>query len=152
MKEKIEDGTGFWKGSGGGNRNVWRLPPAILNATGEYRGEMDVIGNFLKECYIQKPEASIRIRELFKAYQGWCEENNEQHRKRTVFGLHLKEMGIEQGRTSEARFWCGLGLLSNIDFIGPKEFACAREVLLLLSKHAQCFACIIWRGLALRVI
>jgi putative DNA primase/helicase len=98
------EGTRRWK------REQLKAPAAILNATDEYRGEMDVIGNFLKECCIQKPEASIRIRELFKAYQDWCEGNNEHAVSERFFGLHLKEMGIEQSRTSEARFWSGLAL------------------------------------------
>jgi putative DNA primase/helicase len=98
------EGTARWK------REGLKAPAAILNATDEYRGEMDVIGNFLKECCIQKPEVSIRIRELFKAYQDWCEENNEHAVSERFFGLRLKEMGLEQGRTSEARFWSGLAL------------------------------------------
>jgi putative DNA primase/helicase len=54
------EGTARWKAEG------LKVPAAVLNATDEYRGEMDVIGNFLKECCIQKPGVSIRIRELFK--------------------------------------------------------------------------------------
>jgi putative DNA primase/helicase len=98
------EGTGRWR------RERLKVPDAILNATDEYRGEMDVIGNFLKECCVQQPGVTIRIRELFKAYQVWCDENNEHAVSERFFGLHLKEMGFEQGRTSEARFWNGLGL------------------------------------------
>ena len=87
-------------------------PAEVLNATDEYRGEMDVIGNFLKECCIQKPEASIRIREFFKAYQDWCDENNEHAVSERFFSMHLKEMGFQQNRTCEARFWSGLALLA----------------------------------------
>jgi putative DNA primase/helicase len=101
------EGTARWK------RERLKVPAAILNATDEYRGEMDVIGNFLKECCVQRPGVSIRIRELFKAYQDWCDENNEHAVSEWFFGLYLKEMGFEQGRTSEARYWCGLGFLSN---------------------------------------
>jgi putative DNA primase/helicase len=54
------EGTARWK------REGLKVPAAILSATDEYRGEMDVIGNFLKECCVQKPDATIRIRELFK--------------------------------------------------------------------------------------
>jgi phage/plasmid-associated DNA primase len=43
----------------------------------------------------------IRIRELFKAYSGWCDENNKHGVSERFFGLHLKEMGFEQSRTSE---------------------------------------------------
>jgi putative DNA primase/helicase len=98
------EGAARWK------RERLKVPPAILNATDEYRGEMDVIGNFLKECCIQKPGVSIRIRELFKAYQDWCEENNEHAVSERFLGLRLKEMGFERTRTADARFWCGLAL------------------------------------------
>jgi putative DNA primase/helicase len=101
------EGTHRWKQEG------LKAPPAILNATDEYRGEMDVIGNFLKECCIQKPGVTIRIRELFKAYQEWCEENNEHAVSERFLGLRLKEMGFERSRTADARYWWGLGLLSS---------------------------------------
>jgi putative DNA primase/helicase len=102
------EGTARWR------REGLRPPAAILSATDEYRGEMDVIGNFLKECCIQSPGASIRIRELFKAYQGWCDENNEHACSERFFSLRLKEMGYERTRTADARYWCGLGLLSKV--------------------------------------
>jgi len=88
-----------------------KTPKVILNATAEYREEMDVIGNFIKECCIQKAEASIRIKELFKAYQDWCIENNERVCSERIFSLRLKEMGFQKNRTAETRFWVGLALL-----------------------------------------
>ena len=100
------EGTFRWQ------RERLRVPSIILNATDEYRGEMDVIGNFLKECCVQKPEATIRIKELFKAYQDWCDCNNEHAVSERFLSLRLKEMGFEQGRTAEARFWSGLAFLA----------------------------------------
>jgi putative DNA primase/helicase len=98
------EGTRRWRQEG------LRAPAAILNATDEYRGEMDIIGNFIKECCIQSPGVSIRIRELFKAYQEWCEENNEHAVSERFLGLRLKEIGFEKTRTADARFWSGLAL------------------------------------------
>jgi putative DNA primase/helicase len=102
------EGTRRWKEEG------LKVPAAILSATDEYRGEMDVIGNFLKERCVQTPGASIRIRELFKAYQEWCEENNEHAVSERFLGLRLKEMGFERTRTADARYWSGLNLLSKV--------------------------------------
>jgi putative DNA primase/helicase len=82
-----------------------KVPVVITNATDEYRGEMDVIGNFLKECCVQRPGTAIRARELFQVYQDWCDENNEMATSERMFGLRLKELGMVQKRTSEARFW-----------------------------------------------
>ena len=98
------EGTARWR------REGLKAPPAILHATDEYRGEMDVIGNFLKERSVQKPELTIRIRELYKAYADWCDDNKEHAISERFFTMRLKEMGFEQSRTAEARFWVGLGL------------------------------------------
>jgi putative DNA primase/helicase len=99
------EGTCRWRQGG------LKAPAVILSATDEYRGEMDVIGNFLKECCLQKPEVSIRIRELFKAYQEWCDENNEHAVSERFLSLRLNEMGFERTRTADARYWSGLALL-----------------------------------------
>jgi putative DNA primase/helicase len=90
-----------------------KTPAAVHYATEEYRDEMDVIGNFLKERCVQKPELSIRARELFRAYQEWCEENNELATSERMFGIRMKELGISQKRAADARHWEGLGLLQN---------------------------------------
>jgi putative DNA primase/helicase len=98
------EGAAMWKRVG------LAAPAAILNATNEYRGEMDVIGNFLKESCAAKEGATIRIRELYKAYADWCDGNNEHAVSERFFSLRLKEMGYEQAKTAEARYWAGIGL------------------------------------------
>jgi putative DNA primase/helicase len=85
-----------------------KTPPAIISATDEYRGEMDVIGNFIRERCVQGAGCTIRARELFKVYQGWCEENNEHACSERFLGLRLKELGITQKRMGDGRYWQGL--------------------------------------------
>jgi len=82
----------------------------VLNATDEYRGEMDAIGNFIKERCVQKPGEAIKARELFRAYQEWCEENNEMATSERMFGLRMKELGMAQKRAADGRYWLDLGL------------------------------------------
>jgi putative DNA primase/helicase len=50
---------------------------------------------------------SVRARELFRAYQEWCEENNERACSERFLSLRLKELGLERSRTAEARYWRG---------------------------------------------
>ena len=88
------EGTARWR------REGLKAPKAILLATDEYRGEMDVIGNFLKERCLQQKGLSIRIRELYKAYADWCDENNEHAVSERFFTMRLKEIGFEQNRTA----------------------------------------------------
>jgi putative DNA primase/helicase len=85
-------------------------PAVILNATDEYRGEMDVIGNFINERFIKKSDVTIRIRELYKAYSDWCDDNKEHAVSERFFTMRLKEMGFVQCRTAEARYWSGIGI------------------------------------------
>jgi putative DNA primase/helicase len=87
-----------------------QAPDIVLNATDEYRGEMDIIGIFLKEQCRVDFELQIRIRELYKAYADWCDENKEHAVNERSFSSRLKEMGYEQKRNAEARFWSGLAL------------------------------------------
>jgi putative DNA primase/helicase len=101
---RLIEGVLCWKQEG------LKVPAIITSATDEYRGEMDVIGNFLKECCVQRPGVTIRARELFQVYQDWCDENNEMATSERMFGLRLKELGMAQKRTSEARFWQDLAV------------------------------------------
>ncbi|GHU95274.1 hypothetical protein FACS189479_08720 [Spirochaetia bacterium] len=98
------EGTYRWRKEG------LKVPQVIISATNDYQGEMDVIGNFLKECCIQSPGVSIRIRELFKAYQEWCEQNNERAVSERLLSMRLKEMGFNRIRSAEARYWSGIML------------------------------------------
>jgi len=88
-------------------------PGIIINATNEYRGEMDVIGNFIKERCEQKPGLEIRARELFRCYQDWCEESNEHAVSERFLGLRLKELGLEQRRSNDGRYWQNIGAMPN---------------------------------------
>jgi putative DNA primase/helicase len=71
---------------------------------------MDVIGNFLRERCVTEAGASIRARELFRVYQEWAEENNEQATSERMFGLRLKELGMGQKRLADGRYWQGLAV------------------------------------------
>jgi len=97
-------GTRRWRQEG------MRAPKVVMTATDEYRGEMDVIGNFIKEKCVQKKEVSIRIRELYKTYVDWCDENNEHAVSERFLSMRMKEIGFQQTRTAEARWWSGLAL------------------------------------------
>jgi putative DNA primase/helicase len=85
-----------------------KTPTIILRATAEYRSEMDVIGNFIRERCEHGAGFSIRARELFKCYQDWCDENNEHAVSERFLGLRLKEMGIGQKRSNDGRYWVGM--------------------------------------------
>jgi putative DNA primase/helicase len=96
------EGARRWRNEG------LKTPSIIVSATDEYRAEMDVIGNFLKERCTQGEEGCIKARELFKCYQEWCDDHNEHAVSERFFGLRLKELGLEQKRMNDGRYWHGI--------------------------------------------
>jgi putative DNA primase/helicase len=87
-----------------------QTPNVIIHATDEYRAEMDIIGNFIKERCVQGDGFVIRARELFKCYQDWCGENNEHASCERLFSLRLKELGLGQKRSNDGRYWQGIAV------------------------------------------
>ena len=98
------EGTRRWRDEG------LKTPPIVITATDEYRSEMDIIGNFVKDCCLQQSGASVKVRDLYKAYQAWCAENNEHTASERYLALRLQEIGFDRYRSADARYWRNLGL------------------------------------------
>lgn len=53
-------------------------PPAeVRQATSNYRGEMDTLGDFLAECTTEGEAENVTKAALFAAYVKWCEDSGE---------------------------------------------------------------------------
>jgi putative DNA primase/helicase len=52
---------------------------------------------------------------LFKAYQEWCEQNNERAVSERLLSMRLKEMGFNRMRSAEARYWSGIMLKAKME-------------------------------------
>lgn len=90
------------------------LPPAIKEATGEYRAEMDVLGAFLRDCCIERAGVKAKTKDLYAAYTKWCQENGEDILPQRTLGIKLKERGLQNRRGAEGNFvWWGIGLLNS---------------------------------------
>jgi hypothetical protein len=50
----------------------------------------------------------VRAWDLFKAYQRWGEEANERAQSERAVGMRLQEMGMDQIRRSDGRYWIGI--------------------------------------------
>ena len=101
------EGVNRWKKSG------LKTPQAVLYATDEFRSDMDIIGNFVKECCVQKAGIMTRVKDIYKAYQVWCVENNEHCASERYLALRLQEIGFERSRDANTRYCKGLGIVSS---------------------------------------
>ena len=89
-------------------------PEEIINATQNYRKEMDVIGNFLEECCKVKAGARVAKGEMYYFYCKWCGSNDENAIGKKVFGQKMKERGTEETHSGDVRYWIGIELQSDI--------------------------------------
>lgn len=85
-------------------------PETVLQATQEYRGESDVIGQFIEsECYIN-PGMQVRFSDFFAVFEKWCTDNGESHPKQRSVGNYLSDR-FEKVR-SNGIWYRGLGVRS----------------------------------------
>jgi putative DNA primase/helicase len=87
-------------------------PAEVRAATGQYRSDMDILGDFLAERCVVLPGAEVTSAELNQAYRAWCEKTGERAMSARSLGLRLKERGFTQKHSGEsrARTWMGIGL------------------------------------------
>jgi len=88
------------------------MPEEVRRATEGYRGEMDVLSEFINACCIISETASATAKELYNAYVRWAEQNGEKTISQTAFGIRLTERGFIQKRRARVRRWSGIGLIS----------------------------------------
>ena len=85
-------------------------PPAILEATNQYRYEMSAIETFFQDCCKREPNEMIQASHLYNGYKEWAETNNEHIISNRAFGMRLAEAGLDKTRLSKGNFWIGITL------------------------------------------
>ena len=88
-------------------------PQDVVQATGDYRKEMDVVGHFFKDRCVLKDGVYCSKNELYKAYKQWCGEYGEIAVEKRKFGEQLIQKGFSPNRkVAGQRVWRGIGLES----------------------------------------
>jgi len=85
-------------------------PDAVTNATREYRGEEDLIADFLSDICELGPELTIDQAGMKKAYHQWCEENSIMPLGPKKFGIRLIEKHCRKTHVKGIRSWVGVTL------------------------------------------
>jgi P4 family phage/plasmid primase-like protien len=97
-----------------------KIPDAIVNASSEYRQEVDYLGQWLQECCLVEDGAETAKTVAYNSYRCWAVECGLKPLTSQSFGRRMKEKGISESRTSAARVWIGVkintsGLFSEIN-------------------------------------
>lgn len=89
-------------------------PKAVKDATAGYRAEMDILGNFISDCCVVSESAHATAKDLYGAYNRWCESTGEKPMTQTMVGKRLTERGFDSAQVGKvrARTWIGIGIRS----------------------------------------
>lgn len=89
-------------------------PDEVSSATAAYRGEMDVIGQFIDDCLLPGPMQS-KVKDVYEVYTRWCDDSGERTLPKKRFNLMLEERGYNKGKSTHGElFWFGLGIRIDI--------------------------------------
>ncbi|WP_022722962.1 phage/plasmid primase, P4 family [Rhodopseudomonas sp. B29] len=82
-----------------------RTPPEVMEATAEYRDEMDPVGTFIGSCVESVPSladgtpaASVSAREMYDAFASWAIANAVRPWKEKSFGTAMSQKGFAKSR------------------------------------------------------
>jgi putative DNA primase/helicase len=82
-------------------------PQIVVDATGDYRRQQDVLAGFLDECCIVAPEARARAGDLLTAYRKW---SGDDHMSQRRLGEALTERGFDSATIGGYTWRIGIGL------------------------------------------
>lgn len=85
-------------------------PKRVLDATAEYRKDMDALADFMLErCLVGDLSFQADNGDLYRSYSEWARDNGTRPKSHRGFTQALKDRGYNQSRTS-ARHWSGIRL------------------------------------------
>lgn len=70
-------------------RHGLSTPPAIMQASAEYRQEMDVLAEFIADKCTVSADGTAPASQLYKLYRGWADENAQYCMSSTKFGREM---------------------------------------------------------------
>ena len=97
------------------NGNRVTLHPRMLQATAEYREDMDFLRPFILEHCVRGPAEKCTKTALYQRYTEWCEQNGERPMSKRRLKDALLERGFEEDRTGTARRFLGLRLKTSAE-------------------------------------
>ena len=96
--------------------NGLNAPKEVVEATQEYREQLDQLKPFFDDVCLKEKEAEINPKMLYNAFLDWCEENHETPMKPRYFAMLMRERGFRQGKPTKKgskvtyRPWLGIRL------------------------------------------
>lgn len=85
------------------------VPVAISSATAEYKDEMDIMGEWVRERCIEASDVSSMASILYASYRDWAEKNGHKYPMTAQsFGRRLSDRGLHRQRIASGSLWKGI--------------------------------------------
>lgn len=99
-------------------------PSQVLEATKDYKQEMDLIAGFVEQCIVinYDTEEKIMAADLFSIYSKWAKQNNEWEMSAKRFGMEIVKKIPEKSRTSKGVCYGKIELTEYAKSLIPKQF------------------------------
>jgi putative DNA primase/helicase len=90
------------------------IPPAVREATAEYRADEDPVAGFIVDCCAVHPGMSVSRRDLRGAYERWVDEaGGRTPLTGHEFNARVRKVdGVGEKVVRGVRWWTGIGLLT----------------------------------------
>lgn len=99
-------------------------PIAVLEATKDYKQEMDLIAGFVEQCVMINYDAEEKIMasDLFAIYSKWAKQNNEWEMSAKRFGMEIVKKLPERGRNGKGVFYSKIQLTDYAKTLIPRQY------------------------------
>lgn len=86
-------------------------PSAVLQATEQYRRDMDALASWIEDRCELRPGIRSSAKDLYADYVEYCGRSGEDALKQRTFGTRLTERGCGETRTGSSRYRTGIRLI-----------------------------------------
>ena len=113
------DGCMKWR------KNGLHEPERVMNATKEYKQEMDLVAGFVEQCIIIDYTVSdhIMASDLFDVYRKWAHKNNEYEMSSKKFFMEVQKKLPEKGRSGKGIYYTKIKFNENIKNLIEKQYS-----------------------------
>lgn len=114
VEELLEEAPGILRWAVEGcmlwQRQGLQEPPAVIEATEDYRTDEDWLRRFLGDSCLLDPASRTLAKDIYAAYRGWAAANGEELHTQKVLGASLKGSGLRSTKSNGKKCWIGIGL------------------------------------------
>lgn len=99
-------------------------PECVLEATKDYKQEMDLIAGFVEQCVIIDYDSDVKIMasDLFSIYSKWAKQNNEWEMSAKKFGMEIMKKIPERSRCAKGMFYSKIRLTDYALSFIPRQY------------------------------